>query len=311
LNFTYTKNISKIVELHENVANFINLSGNSDYGNYRVSSVAKVGESYGLLMSDSTPMLDEVSGLPILHHQSFYSSMRAMYYLRDGTPKIVGSLVPDFLGSINTVLTYRNISLRASFDMRFGGYVACYTNRYGTAYGLTKTSLAYRDSENGGMTYTSIWDQQTYHDGFIPVGIIPGGEVISIPGGTYTIKPGGETYEELYNAGYVDPQHGSTWHWWQNSWGNGVINDSWFTKLNYIALREVTLSYRMPSNIAAKIGARDLAFSLSGRNLGYLLNSMPNNVNPESVRGTSATEFRIRSFNGYTANYAFTINVGF
>ena len=54
-----------------------------------------------------------------------------------------------------------------------------------------------------------------------------------------------------------------------------------------------------------------MSLALSGRNLGYLLNSMPNNVNPEGVRGNSATEFRERSFSPYTANYMLTINVGF
>ena len=313
LNFTYTKNKNKIVELHENVADYIALTGNFDYGNYRVGSVAKVGEAYGLLMSDATAAIDEKTGLPILSTSYYdYNEMHAMFYQRDGSAKVVGSLVPDFLGSIHTILTYKNVSLRASFDMRFGGYVASYTNRYGMAYGLTESSLAYRDSKNGGMTYTSIWDGNTYHDGIIPVGLVPGGTTISVPnGGIYQVKDDGETYEALYSNKIVDPQHGSSWNYWNNAWSTGTINDNWFNKLNYIALREITLSYRMPSNLAEKIGAKDMVFSLSGRNLGYLLNSMPNKVNPESVRGTSATEFRIRSFNGYTANYTFNVNVGF
>ena len=42
LNFTYTKNTSKIVELHENVANYITLVGDAAYGNYRIASVANM-----------------------------------------------------------------------------------------------------------------------------------------------------------------------------------------------------------------------------------------------------------------------------
>ena len=82
-------------------------------------------------------------------------------------------------------------------------------------------------------------------------------------------------------------------------------------KLNYIALREITVAYRVPKNFCNKFGAKSLNLAFSGRNLGYLLNSMPNGENPESVRGTSASEFRVRSYNGMTANYTFTINVGF
>ncbi|WP_288207974.1 SusC/RagA family TonB-linked outer membrane protein [uncultured Parabacteroides sp.] len=315
LNFTYTKNNNKIVELHPNVADYITLSGEVAYGNYRVGSVAKVGESYGVLMSDSKAKIDEKTGLPILNATSYYGGdrgMHAMYYQRSGEAEVVGSMVPDFLGSVSTSLTYKNWSLRALFDMRFGGYVASYANRYGLAYGFTESSLKWRDSENGGMTYTSIWDGQQYHDGLIPVGLVEGGTSIPLPNGTsYTVAEGGETYQNLYDKGLVDPQHASAWHYWNNAWGTGVVNDDWVKKLNYIALREITVSYRMPNKIAHKLGAQHLNLSVSGRNLGYLLNTMPNKINPESVRGTSASEFRIRSFNGMTANYTFTINVGF
>lgn len=52
-------------------------------------------------------------------------------------------------------------------------------------------------------------------------------------------------------------------------------------------------------------------FTATGHNLGYLLNSLPNKENPESERGTSAHEFRIRNFDGVTANFTFTINATF
>ncbi|MGL4851757.1 MAG: SusC/RagA family TonB-linked outer membrane protein [Phocaeicola sp.] len=310
LGFTYTRNENKIIELHENVAEYITLSGDIAYGNFRVGSVAKVGESYGLLMSDSKPKIDKATGLPLLNTANF-TSRRAMYYQRSGVAEEIGSIVPDFLGSVNTTLRYKDFSLHAALDMRFGGYVASYASRYGTAYGFTEASLQWRDEAHGGLTYTSIWDGKVYHDGVIPVGLVVGGTPLATPTGTYTVKDGGETYQQLYDGGIVDPQHASTWHYFQNSWGQGVVNDNWYTKLNYIALREITLSYRVPQSFARKLGATNMNLALSGRNLGYLLNSMPNGENPESVRGTNASEFRVRSFNGMTANYTLTINASF
>ena len=314
LNFTYTKNEGKIISLHENVTSYIKLIDDAytNYGNFRIAPVAKVGEAFGALMSDSAPLKDEKTGLPVLSTYGWSANgMRAAMYTRSGKEEIVGSMQPDFLGSVNTSLRYKNWTLRASMDMRFGGYVASYGSRYGTTYGLTKTSLKWRDAEHGGMTFKSIWDGKTYEDGMIPEGIFTEGTVLATPSGNYTVAAGGETYQQLYDKGLVDPQHGSTWTYWQNSWGNGVLNDDWFTELNYIALRELSISYRMPQNICDKIKARNINLTLSGRNLGYLVNSMPNNENPESVRGTVATEFRVRSFNCLTANYTFTINVGF
>ena len=52
------------------------------------------------------------------------------------------------------------------------------------------------------------------------------------------------TYQEAYEKGYVEPAHLQSAAYFKNSWGTGVINDDWFKKINYIALREITLSYK-------------------------------------------------------------------
>lgn len=309
LDFTYTKNENKIISLHPNVADYIALDGSVSYGNYRIGSVAKVGESYGILMSDSKKAMDEKTGLPILN---WSDSRRFAYYKRSGKAEIIGSMVPDFMGSVSTGLRYKNWNLRVSTDMRFGGYIASYGSRYGTSYGFTEASLKYSAPEYGGMTWTSKYDNITYNDGLIPEGILAGGTNITQPDGSkYTVAEGGETYQSLYDKGKIEPTHASPWHYFTNSWGQGVINDSWVSKLNYIALREVTLSYKVPQTFAQKMKATHLNLSLTGRNLGYLLNNMPNGENPESVRGTSVSEFRVRTFSPFTANYMFTINIGF
>ncbi len=312
LNFTYTKNTSKIVELHPNVANYITLVGDAAYGNYRIASVAEVGGEYGLLKSDAVPNYDEKTGLPILELAS-YNTRHSVYYSRSGVVQTVGSIQPDFLGSVNTSLRYKNWTLRASMDMRFGGMVAIYGSHYGTAYGYLESSLKGTDPEHGGITFTSIWDGKTYTDGVIPEAIMPGGQTINTPTGTYTIAEGGELYADLVNRGIVDPQHASSWNYWNNSWGRAAVwkNNDWFHELNYIALREVSLSYRMPNSIASKIGASSINLTVAGRNLGYLLNSLPNNFNPESMRGTQSGQFMIRSVSPYTASYTFTINASF
>ncbi len=318
LNFTYTRNRGKIIALSPEVADYIALAGQPNYGNFRIASVAKVGAEYGLLMTDSKISYDKESGLPIL---SYNDTRRGSYYYRSGKMEEIGSMMPDFLGSVNTSLKYKNWSLSVSLDMRFGGYVASYGSRYGTAWGATKTSLAYSPG-HGGMTWTSKWDNKTYHDGVIPNGLIPSGTKISLPNGsTYIVASGtasskGETYKELVDKGYLEPTHSSYWMDLNNEWtqaGNdyGVVNDNWVKKLNYIALRDITLSYSMPLSLCKKIRANRINLSLSGHNLGYLLNTMPNGENPESIRGTRAAEFRIRSFEGVTTSFTFNVNIGF
>ena len=312
LNFTWTKNTSKIVELHPEAAEYISLVGMPAYGNYRIGSVAKVGGEYGLLLSDAAPNYDEKTGLPILELAS-YEGRKSVYYSRSGKVQEVGSIQPDFLGSINTSLRYKDFTLRVSTDMRFGGMVAIYGSHYGTAYGFLESSLKGTDTEHGGITFTSIWNGKTYHDGVIPEAIMPGGATISTPTGSYTIAEGGELYADLVERKIVDPQHASSWTYWNNSWGRAAVtkNNDWFHELSYVALREISLSWRMPQAWASKIGASNINLTVAGRNLGYLYNSLPNNFHPESLRGTQAAQFNIRAVNPYVANYTFTINASF
>lgn len=310
LNFVYTKNNSKIISLHDNVADFITLTGMSNYGNYRIASTAKVGGSYGMLMSDNLPLKDEVTGKNVLSPNNMASGIT--FFRRSGTVQELGSMQPDFLGGLNTTLRYRNLSLRVQFDARFGGKVAIYGSHYGSAYGYLSTSLKGRDPEHGGIAYTSAFDGKDYTDGVIPDGVFPAGSSITaIDGSTYTVGDVAETYQSLYEKGVLEPQHASWWNYINDSWGNGTVNDNWVRDLNYISLREVAISYRLPESVAAAIHAKSASFTLAGRNLGYLLNSLPNNFNPESLRGTQASQFMIRSVSPYTANFTATLNISF
>ncbi|WP_165024957.1 SusC/RagA family TonB-linked outer membrane protein [Dysgonomonas sp. ZJ279] len=317
--FTYTKNDNKVISLHENVADYIVLAGDPAYGNFRIGSVAKVGASYGTLMTDSELKIDGTSGLPVL---VWTESVRRANYLRNETEiQEIGSMIPDFLGSFSTKLRYKDWSLFVGLDMRIGGYVASYNSRYGTAYGFTKKSLEGAPG-HGGLTWTSAFDGLTYHDGVIPAGLFPEGTPIAQPdGSTYTVGKGGvsqsgESYQELFDKGVIEPTHSSAWNYRNNAWTQagrnfGVVSDAWVKKLNYIALRDVALTYRVPGAFCRKMKAKNMNLTVSGHNLGYLLNSMPNGENPESISGTAAGEFRVRSFQGVTSSFTFTVGIGF
>ena len=328
LNFTWTKNYSKIIELSDLVANYIKLQGDADYGNYRIGSVAKVGGTYGILMSDAAPLRDYTydedgnitggSGLPILYN--WQKNYGTTLYRRSGKVEEVGNSVPDFLGSLNTGIRFKRFQIRASFDARFGGYVASYPAHYGTAYGYLSTSLEGADAEHGGVTYTSRWDGLTYDDGIIPEGLFPNGTKIPQPDGstkevgkdiTGTVSPNGVTFQEAYDQGAVDPCHASAFTYFTHSWSNFTLRDTWFTKLNYIAFRDLSVSWAVPDKWANTIKCQGITLQANAHNLGYILNSMPNKENPESVRGTAAAEFRIRNLQGVTTYFTFTINARF
>ena len=132
---------------------------------------------------------DKKSGLPIL---GWRDAQRTAHYLRNEAEiQEIGSMLPDFIGGISTGLTWKNWNVRVGLDMRFGGYVASYNSRYGTAYGFTENSLKGRPG-HGGVEWTSKYDGIAYRDGVIPNGILPEGTKITQPDkSVYTVGKGG------------------------------------------------------------------------------------------------------------------------
>jgi len=299
-----------ISDLRDEVGEFKRLGGDINYGNFRVGSVAFEDGEYGVLMSDSKPLEDD-NGNKIL---TWRSGQRGAVLTRSYTNEIVGKVNPDFEGSWDNSFNYKNLSLSILLDARFGGHIASYSNRYGTSYGYLETSLVNRDAEHGGITWTSKYadtNGQTFYDGMIPDGVFAENQKVIAPSGQ-EVNVGGMTYQAAYEAGHVEPTHASLYTYFTNSWSGGVINDNWFNEVKYIAIRNISLGYNLPKNMAQKIKAQNLYVSLNARNIRYLYNSLPNNLNPESFRGTSSSDsFRERAFMPYTATYTMTLSIDF
>jgi iron complex outermembrane receptor protein len=74
------------------------------------------------------------------------------------------------------------------FDIKIGGDISTYSGRYGTAYGLFESTLAYRDLEHGGFQWTSSWTGNTYQDGYIPEGVFEPGNIVKMKTSTGQVK---------------------------------------------------------------------------------------------------------------------------
>lgn len=317
--FNYWDNKTTVTELHEDFGAYKVLGDTYvNYGNYRIGSVAFEGGEYGVLMSDILPKKyvaddpnDPRNGMPEL---VWSDARRGAYFQRSYEVEKVGKIQPDFEGSWDNAFTYKNLSVSILIDARFGGHVASYANRYGTAYGWMETSLEGRDAEYGGVNWTSGYGDsqgQSFSDGIIPEGVFADGQMVTAPNGQQ-VNVGGMTYQEAFDAGYVEPTHAGFYHYFTNSWGQGVINDSWFNELSYIALRNISIGYTLPKSLAQSLKAQNLYVGFNARNLGYLYNTMPNHMNPESLRGTTSdASFLQRSVMPYTATYTFTLSVDF
>ncbi len=308
--FNYWKNTTTVDKLHPLTGDYKSLYGDIGYGNYRVGAVAFEGGEYGVLYSDSKIAQDE-QGRNLM---TWHDGVKAAYYKRAGGSEKVGSIQPDFEGSFNNEFRYKNFTLGVLIDMRFGGEVVSFPAKYGTAYGVLETSLNAGEtaSENiveNGVEWTSKYTGTTYSNGIIPAGVFDSGTTITGPDG----KPHdvtGMTWKEAASAGAVDDaMDEGQWAYWHSAWGTSVVNPNWLYTLSYVSLRNISFGYdvKLP-----KYKIQNLNVNLNVRNAGYLYNSSPANLHPESGRGTgSAQSAFIRTLMPYSRTYTLGLQFTF
>ncbi|HOI48137.1 MAG TPA: SusC/RagA family TonB-linked outer membrane protein, partial [Prolixibacteraceae bacterium] len=276
-NVNFARNRNTIIDLHEGITEY-NLYESWNYGNTRIGTLAIVGGNWGELYSDSAPAVwnneddpnDPRNGMKILR---WNASQRGGYYIRSFEKQKVGDMNADFTGSVLTGFEYKNFRLETLFDFKIGGEISTYTGRYGVAYGLLESTLDNRDKEHGGFEWSTNWNGKSYDDGFIPEGVFEKGTKVQMKdaaGNTITNDVSGMTYQEAYDKGLVDPVHGAWWHFKNNSWGGGVINEHVLQENSYIGIRQMTLTYRIPQKFCQKLKLTSADISLFGRDLGFV-----------------------------------------
>jgi iron complex outermembrane receptor protein len=107
----------------------------------------------------------------------------------------------------------------------------------------------------------------------------------------------------------VEPTHwsGYVYRWTSASTGTpitGVYTSSW------VGLREVTLSYDVPSEILDKILVKSASLALTGRDLGFLYNSLPDNINPTLSSNAAANPLQQKS-SPYIRSISFSLKLNF
>ncbi len=300
---TFSQNKNLIVSLAEGRSDFF-LGGAA----FDASSWAVVGKSYGTIRSTTQSLkyvnpenkADPNNGMTVL---AWRNDARAAFPQRSNKYQDIGNINARFRGGFSNDFSYKSLSLNVLFDAKIGGDMAMTSIRSGTHTGVLPNTLFGRDAEHGGVTWTSKYDGITYDDGMIIDGIFAKGQKVTLANGT-TADVGGMTFKEAYTAGLVEPTHAPQFYYRYASSSTGV-SDFWIVKSSWIALRQVMVSYNLPKSIASKLKLHGISISIIGRDLGYLYNSLPYDLNPASLNSnlTSAVGEEgflpmIRSFGG-------------
>lgn len=248
--------------------------GNFD-GENSPSLCVKKGEQYGTIYGYDYQYID---GERVV-------SDDGTHYLISETKMPIGNIAPKFFLGWTNKLSYKNVSLFALVDAKIGGEIYSGSYVYGLLSGQSPETLLERDG--GGVAYTSP-DGTTSNTGVILDGVYAdGSENTTVVHYYYKYMPNSGGYGQTISR-------------------PGIVENS------YIKLREVALSYTLPTDLIRKIKfVQGLSVNFTCRNVGYLYTTLPDNINPEGILGAgNAQAFEYGAMPG-TRTFSFGINAKF
>lgn len=304
----FSRNRNKIIDLDSK--NGI-LARDLDYAfGADVKSIAKVGGDFGTIVTGygyAFYQKKDASGNPIDHPNNGQKLLKqnGVYWRSQDAgqgQREVGSMLEKFLLSNINDLRYKNFNLFVQVDAKVGGMMASATHQYGSQYGSFEGTLFGRDLSRGGLEYTI--DNVKYTDGIIPDGVFADGIMMN------GIDVGGMTYADAVAQGLTTPMAAIDYYDGLASWGTGIREYSIFEN-SWVALREVSVGYNIPSKTLSKAKINNLRVSLIGRNLMYLYNSAKDGINPESIFSSRSGAFAEYGGLPYIRTIGVSLNAGF
>jgi len=237
----WSKNTSKILEIAEgfNVLSF----GTDFIREYKLV----VGDSYGDVYAkgwqrdaNGNVIINQANGLPLI---------------TTGMTVKVANYNPDWLGGLSNTITYKNLSLSALVDARWGGSYISFTEAITAGNGILDYTAKGREAES------LLFGRDVYTD-------------------EKGVTPEGAENKKATNAEDFWNNVGSR----NNPAGEAFVRDA-----TNIRLREVILGYNLPKELVSKTFFSSARVSLVGRNLFFFLNRAEHS-DPEIVNSTANTD---------------------
>ena len=180
------------------------------------------------------------------------------YYVRNTSANnVIGDVNPDWIGGIRNKFTYKNFSMGFLIDMKKGGDIFSLDQSYGLATGLYDVTAG--NNELGNPIRNSV-----ANGGGV---ILPGVKADGTPNTTRTSSP--DYYGGI--SGY-----------------RREPNKAFVYDASFVKLREVNITYNLPSSIVSRMKLTEMKFSIVGSNLWIISKNLPY-ADPESGLSASAS----------------------
>lgn len=315
INVNFAKNESKIIELAPgvDVIEFWSDNKSYSYGYIKDDAIGEdglVGNIYSSLKQRVTDPTSEYYGYPLINECQCPDSE----WLAEDKPVKVGNYNPDFIMGLQTRLSYKNFVLNMTFDWRNGGQYMSQTYRYSTEDVMTQTwlnNLANPGDLRLGQDLED-WvvanaDELLYSEDLKPVGgptAEYGGFPESYSGVTVndgTFAPGVVGHHDEDGTFILDHKNlgGDETtiipYVASNAWDFGTQN---MFDADFVKLREVSIGYYFPKEIAKKMGMQNAVFSIYSRNIMLWTKDSDFGIDPErafqaeSSSGNRGTQFK-------------------
>lgn len=252
INGTYSHNVNMVKSLHEMVPDYELAAAR--WANAFI--YARAGEPYGaivgrkILRAPDGQMLLNEAGMPQFEEEV----------------SVLGNGNYDHIVGLTNTFSWKGLKLSVVFDAKFGADVYSMSTMQSYANGTATATLEGREGwyqseqlRKSEKVNTNDW---TPTGGFLAPGVKLG-----------PVVDGVQTY--VPNDTYVNPQ--LYWQEFQNNSPEPFIIDA-----SYIKLREMSLSWTLPSKWTNRLHLESVALSVYGRNLAILYSNLKN-IDPEST----------------------------
>ncbi|WP_367773556.1 SusC/RagA family TonB-linked outer membrane protein [Flavobacterium sp. WC2421] len=172
------------------------------------------------------------------------------YVVNASANNVIGDVNPDWIGGVRNKFTYKNLSLGFLIDMKQGGDIFSLDQAYGLATGLYDVTAG--NNELGNPIRNTI-----ANGGGV---ILPGVQADGTPNTVRTISP--DQYGNV--SGY-----------------RRAPNKAFVYDASFVKLREVNITYSLPTTIVKRMNLQEMKFSIVGSNLWIISKNLPY-ADPES-----------------------------